>query len=172
MWNILKSSKKVYLLGVKKVKEKKWLIRTRNQHILGPITKNKLMELLNEGSLNEKDEVCSGNGYWFFVKEKDLLNKYIYENNLQSFNPVSEAKLTKAVLENDNPQIPSEDDLAYPDITVGPVNYEHISTSSSGSSEKKELPAQPEVLDVENEKNNVKYPSGDDLNYPDLEKKK
>ncbi|MCT4641683.1 MAG: hypothetical protein N4A33_05245 [Bacteriovoracaceae bacterium] len=71
--------------------KKNWLIRTRNNHLLGPISLNKVKELIENKSLKGDDEICSGNGYWFFIREKDLIQKYIYEEVPQGFNPVSEA---------------------------------------------------------------------------------
>lgn len=71
---------------------KNWLIRTKSNHILGPISKEKVLELYQNGSIKTDDEVCSGNGYWFFIRETDLVDKYLKGHNSQSFNPVSEAK--------------------------------------------------------------------------------
>ncbi len=69
-----------------------WLIRTKNNKILGPLSKEKVVDLYNAGDLKDLDEVCSGNGYWFWIKEEDLVKKYLLDDNHQSFNPVSEAK--------------------------------------------------------------------------------
>ncbi len=71
--------------------EKNWLIRTKNNHILGPVSKEKLLELYSNGSIKAEDEVTSGNGYWFFIREKDLVDKYLFGGEAQGFNPVSEA---------------------------------------------------------------------------------
>ncbi|MGE3608790.1 MAG: hypothetical protein AB7I27_04305 [Bacteriovoracaceae bacterium] len=72
--------------------EKNWLIRTKSNHILGPVTKDKVLELYRNGSIRPDDEVCSGNGYWFFIREDDLVEKYLLGNQPQGFNPISEAK--------------------------------------------------------------------------------
>lgn len=69
-----------------------WLIRTKNNKILGPLSKEKVVDLYNAGDLKDLDEVCSGNGYWFWLKEEDLVKKYLLGDTDQSFNPVSEAK--------------------------------------------------------------------------------
>ena len=53
---------------------KNWLIRTKTNYILGPISRDKLLELIQSGSLTDEDELCSGNGFWFYYREKDLLN--------------------------------------------------------------------------------------------------
>jgi len=91
--------------------EKNWLIRTKNNHILGPVSKNKIRELISNNSIKGDDEVCSGNGYWIYVREQELIAKYILENNSQSFNPVQEAEVVGAIS-------PIESDLEYPDINA------------------------------------------------------
>lgn len=71
---------------------KNWLIRTKSNHILGPVSKDKVIELYKNGSIKGDDEVCSGNGFWFFIREKDLIEKYLLSSHQQPFNPISEAK--------------------------------------------------------------------------------
>ncbi len=117
---------------------KNWLIRTKNKQILGPATKEKVIELIEKGSLTNDDEITCGNGYWVWVREKDLLEKYLYGDLPQTFNPISEAQdvltaksspdgVTASVLESpqrakakstetDTNQLPDQDDLAYPDM--------------------------------------------------------
>ncbi|MBF0206157.1 MAG: hypothetical protein HQK53_04645 [Oligoflexia bacterium] len=72
--------------------KKRWLVRTRSNQILGPISKEKVLELLSNKMLNPLDEVCSGNGYWFFFREGPLVQRFIYGDELQPFNPISESK--------------------------------------------------------------------------------
>lgn len=72
--------------------EKNWLIRTKSNHILGPVSKEKVVELYHNGSLKPSDEICSGNGYWFFIREEELVNRFLLGNERQGFNPLSEAK--------------------------------------------------------------------------------
>ncbi|TDJ07378.1 MAG: hypothetical protein E2O68_03740 [Deltaproteobacteria bacterium] len=72
--------------------ERNWLIRTGQNQILGPVTKDKVKELISSGSLDLEDEVCSGNGFWFKIKENDLVDKFLHGDYIQGFNPVSEAK--------------------------------------------------------------------------------
>lgn len=68
----------------------KWLIRTHTNHLLGPISKAKLQELIAQNSLSSRDEVCSGNGDWFFLEESDMVDRFINGDEQQSFNPLSE----------------------------------------------------------------------------------
>ncbi len=70
---------------------KDWLIRTKSNYILGPVAKEKVLELLEQGTINDDDEICKGNGYWFYLREKDLVSKYLLEDAHQEFNPVTEA---------------------------------------------------------------------------------
>ncbi|MCM2351148.1 MAG: hypothetical protein NDI69_14100 [Bacteriovoracaceae bacterium] len=72
--------------------DKNWLIRTKSNHILGPVSKEKVLELYNNGSIKPDDEVCSGNGYWFFIREDDMVSRFLTGNEVQTFNPISEAK--------------------------------------------------------------------------------
>ncbi len=114
--------------------EKRWLIRTRSKQILGPASKEKILSLLEKQSLNDEDELSSGNGYWFWVKEKDLVEKYLYKSEIQGFNPVSESKSVlkpeevkpnvqaegaKNIESSDEDSdfvIPAQEDLEFPDI--------------------------------------------------------
>jgi hypothetical protein len=72
--------------------EKDWLIRTHFNQILGPVKKEKIKNLISEKTLVEEDEICCGNGYWFKVKERDLVQNYIYGDYIQGFDPIGEAK--------------------------------------------------------------------------------
>ena len=57
--------------------DKIWLIRTFDRKILGPITRDKLLNLLRDNKLSESDEVCPGNYHWVYVKEKKLLSEIL-----------------------------------------------------------------------------------------------
>lgn len=65
-----------------------WLIRTTNNKILGPLTEKKLKVLVEKGSLEPNDEICSENGYWVFIREEALVKRYLYEGKKQGFNPI------------------------------------------------------------------------------------
>lgn len=65
--------------------------------ILGPVSQVKLLELIEKGSLHEEDEVTSGNGYWFSIRENDLVEKYLIGQEAQTFNPISEAPTVLAL---------------------------------------------------------------------------
>ena len=50
---------------------------------------------MESDSVLPDDEVSSGNGHWFFFREVAFVKKYIYGDEIQSFNPVSEALLER-----------------------------------------------------------------------------
>ena len=71
--------------------EKNWLIRTSRFQILGPVSREKIIELIKKGSLKINDEICSGNGYWFHIRDSDAMNSFLYDFETQNFNNISEA---------------------------------------------------------------------------------
>ncbi|OFZ27834.1 MAG: hypothetical protein A2381_07505 [Bdellovibrionales bacterium RIFOXYB1_FULL_37_110] len=73
--------------------EKNWLIRTTKLKILGPASRDKIIELVEKGSLAFEDEICVGNGFWFSIKEKEFLKRYLFDQEVQNFNPISEAEV-------------------------------------------------------------------------------
>lgn len=152
--------------------ERNWLIRTTQNQILGPVAKAKVVEFFQKGALGLNDEVTSGNGYWFFLKEKDLVEKYLYGDLPQGYNPISESK--SVLSRRDNPDkttslnnspanktqslkiegqapgvLPANDDLEFPDITT--LNNDFITQLDS------EVPGEI-----------AKIPTSDDLEFPDI----
>ena len=157
--------------------ERNWLIRTSQNQILGPVAKQKLLEFIQKGALGLTDEVTSGNGYWFQLREKDLVEKYLYGDLPQGYNPISESKSVLAIRENPettssinfspanktqpakidpiNLVIPKAEDLEFPDISSIEINQEVSSVKLST------------VLKVKHDE--VKLPANDDLEFPDIE---
>ena len=72
--------------------EKEWLIRTHHNQILGPVSKEKIKHLIDENTLTGEDEIACGNGFWFKVKEKELVEKYVFGDFVQGFDPIGEAE--------------------------------------------------------------------------------
>lgn len=131
--------------------DKNWLIRTHKNQILGPVSKQKIIEFLDGGALTQDDEVTSGNGYWFWIKEKDLVDRYIRGDMPQTFNPISEAKdvITASLTENKTAsisRIPSHQPKAKPP----------------------ELSELPKNDDLELPDSDLQMPGSDDLELPDM----
>jgi hypothetical protein len=82
--------------------EKDWLIRTHHNQILGPVSKEKIKYLINENTLTGEDEITCGNGFWFKIKEKELVEKYIFGDFVQSFDPIGEAEDVLTAPEKDD----------------------------------------------------------------------
>jgi len=173
--------------------EKNWLIRTARKKILGPISKKQVIDFLEKNSLMPEDEIVSGNGYWFSVKEKDLLDKYLYGDLKQPFNPISEAVSILSVRRREadqtssstsipgmrNPakskpstlaKTPSKEDLEYPDMTGESGSLEPIIPLETHRSDKKPSPVKVESIEkFSGDTDENLLPSNDDLEYPDLQ---
>ncbi len=121
--------------------KRNWLIRTYSNQILGPVTRKKILDLLDRKMLTENDELSSGNGYWFFVHEKDLLKNYVIDGIEQTFNPISEAPTLLAVT------------AANPDITSFVSREVFVENNDSSK--------QDESFDG-------KIPEGTDLEFPEV----
>lgn len=93
--------------------EKNWLIRTKSNHILGPISREKVVELRSNGSIRPDDEICQGNGYWLFLRETELVDRFLIAQEPQGFNPICEAKDVLGSLEaaGSSPEHAFNDDI-------------------------------------------------------------
>lgn len=89
--------------------------------------------MITNRELDPDDEICSGNGYWFYFKERKLVEKYLFGDKEQPFHPVSTANdvlqgkdevFTDQSLdqfseqEEESKSFPGQDDLEYPDSAV------------------------------------------------------
>ncbi|MBC7537862.1 MAG: hypothetical protein H7281_03520 [Bacteriovorax sp.] len=175
--------------------ERNWLIRTTQKQILGPVAKSKVLEFLQKGALGLNDEVTSGNGYWFSLKEKDLVDKYLLGDVPQGYNPISESKSILSKRENPDKTtslnatpvnktqvlkvgplgpgvIPSNTDLEYPDITL-------INTSAGAQLNQESKPVTPATSSSHSSNaplsavspvslEDMKLPASEDLEFPDI----
>lgn len=121
--------------------DKNWLIRTKSNHILGPVSKEKVQELYKNGSIKPDDEVCSGNGYWFFIREEDLVARFLLGHEVQGFNPISEAKDVITQGPGQSPQA-EKDDITM----VGGFNLSALSTAPVQNNPGHEIPIPEEQL--------------------------
>ena len=95
---------------------RKWLVRTSNNQIFGPISKQKAIELCQNKNISPDDEICMGNGYWFYIRETELLKKYLLGDEEQSFSPSP----LQGPLDKKEVKLPGPDDLDYPKLVSGP----------------------------------------------------
>lgn len=126
--------------------DKCWLIRTTQRQILGPVSKEKILSFLEKGALSPEDELACGNGYWFSIKEKDLIEKYLLGDIPQSFNPISEA----------------------PSVLTAP----HDQSEGTASLHPNPLPhkdARKPVVSTISDEEGTQLPAQDDLEYPDMD---
>ena len=151
--------------------DRNWLIRTTQFQILGPISKEKILEFYKKGALGPDDEICSGNGYWFSIKEKDLVEKYLTGDIPQSFNPISEAPTVVALKASMGDQTSSLN-RAHPSKATSPDQTLVLSTSiltdQNGLSSQSEATQVVNLKDLHNTNENEKVPAKSDLEYPDM----
>lgn len=140
--------------------EKNWLIRTKSNFILGPVSQTKVQELLESDILKSEDEVCSGNGFWFYVREKELVKRFVYEGEKQPFNPVSEAEnvLTPQEANVFKESVPShEEELV---LEINPLHEE----------EEEKFPEFTEMAPPSKSgADDIQFPESSDLDYPEEE---
>jgi|GEM_PF-926912 hypothetical protein len=130
--------------------DKNWLIRTKSNHILGPVSKEKVLELYQNGSIKPDDEVCSGNGYWFFIREEELVERFLTGPEIQGFNPISEAK-DVLLIKAQSPQVNEETN----DITlIGGIDLKALNSNKIDE----ELSI-PKVIDQDSNKSKEMGPS-------------
>jgi hypothetical protein len=155
--------------------ERNWLIRTTQNQILGPVAKSKVLEFIEKGALGNDDEVASGNGYWFSLKEKDLVDKYLYGDIPQGYNPISESK--SVLSKRENPEKTTS-------INTAPANSaqdKNKSTLPTGISPKDEDLEYPDSgsditlvgvslnkLTLKPNLDSGKLPGASDLEFPDM----
>lgn len=129
---------------------KNWLIRTKQKQILGPVSKEKLISFVEKGALGPEDEVMSGNGYWFSLKERELLDKYVLGDIPQSFDPISEAKTVLSISQERKEGTSS----MYPNPS--PLKWEND-----------KIP-EPQEPTLSSDEQDIKLPDDGDLAYPSL----
>ena len=149
--------------------ERNWLIRTSQNQILGPVAKQKLLEFIQKGALGMMDEVTSGNGYWFSLKEKELVEKYLHGDLPQGYNPISESRSVLAKKENPDKTT---------SINSAPVNSnatQVIKLDSLGlkpgvgpKSEDLDFPDPAPVKKAAPVIEDTKLPTNDDVEFPDV----
>lgn len=146
--------------------DRNWLIRTSQNQILGPVAKQKLVEFVQKGSLGLLDEVSSGNGYWFSLNETELVQRYIYGDLPQGYNPISESRSVLA--KNENPNKTTS-------INSSPANQvrQTVNPPTSGTQiikldlESFNAPQKPTNTAIPSEP--TKLPNQEDLEFPDVD---
>jgi hypothetical protein len=88
-----------------------WLIRTSENWIAGPYSKEQVCQMILDGKLSLQDEVCVADGFWIYIHEreevKQLLGIDVPKSKLASDD--EEVTQTQSNLE--------EDDITDPDVT-------------------------------------------------------
>ena len=62
-----------------------WLIRRNEFEFLRPVAEDDLLEMLKRHELTPRDEICTGQGYWFSLQEVDEFRKHFGALDYASF---------------------------------------------------------------------------------------
>jgi cobalamin biosynthesis Mg chelatase CobN len=55
----------------------RWLVRTAQNQIQGPFSKEQLCQKILDGQVSFQDEVCPANGYWFYLHERQYVQEHL-----------------------------------------------------------------------------------------------
>ncbi|MEA9355538.1 hypothetical protein SHI21_04980 [Bacteriovorax sp. PP10] len=149
--------------------ERNWLIRTAQNQILGPVAKQKLLEFIQKGALGMMDEVTSGNGYWFSLKEKELVEKYLHGDLPQGYNPISESR--SVVSRKDNPDKTTSINTAPANNNITQIiKLDLVGLNAAvPKADDLELPNLAPVKKAAPVLEDTKLPNQDDLEFPDID---
>ena len=75
---------------------KMWMIRTQDFRILRPMDETTLIEKLERGEVSPQDELCSDDGYWFFLSDVKELKSQLAQVNLEKIFPKNKKEGTDA----------------------------------------------------------------------------
>jgi len=60
-----------------------WLVRTAENFVAGPYTRDQIRQLMRESQLGLQDEVCQANGYWIYLHEKEEVVRHLGADTIQ-----------------------------------------------------------------------------------------
>lgn len=58
------------------MKERLWLIKNRDHSFSRPIPESELIQKIQKGELQQKDEICAANSYWFSLQDIKEMRKH------------------------------------------------------------------------------------------------
>jgi hypothetical protein len=89
-----------------------WMVRTFQNVISGPMSREKLCELILRGEFRLHDEICHANGYWFYLHERAEVARHLgIEVPISARSAGPEATLITKM---------DEDEITDPEIYAGP----------------------------------------------------
>jgi hypothetical protein len=88
-----------------------WLIRTSENWIAGPYSKEQVCQMILDGKLGLQDEVCVSDGFWIYIHEREEVKQFLG------------IEVPKSKLASDDEEVTQtqsnleEDDITDPDVT-------------------------------------------------------
>ncbi|MCY4644692.1 MAG: hypothetical protein OXB88_08755 [Bacteriovoracales bacterium] len=121
-----------------------WLIRTKDNEIVGPLPKEKVLALYKDKTISDNDEICMANSHWFYIHEKELLKKYLLGDKEESFESPSLSQNAHDSSDQ-GAKFPDSSDLDFPETpaTYAPEESSDITLISNSILNKKEKASAP-----------------------------
>ncbi len=123
-----------------------WMIRKRSNHLIGPLARDQVVEMVEKGHLDSEDELCPENGYWFSLHEVAEVRKQL---------GIKDIFVRRSIAIEGEPTL-SEETLTEEQISTGSTEATGIflrppSVSPSGLSQAQvqQLQSQPALTGVE-----------------------
>src|SRR5258708_6436928 len=95
-----------------------WLVRTCQNWIAGPYSKEQVCQLILEGKLTDQDEVCPANGYWISIYERDEVQSQlgisVQKKSNQNSDEITETQIPE----------PEDEDRTDPSLVID-ASHEH-----------------------------------------------
>jgi len=116
-----------------------WLIRTQNNQIVGPYSRDRILEIIQSGTLSFRDELCRANDEWFFLNETEEVRQRLGKDvpellraALRKNSKLGVKGLGEGSSEDPTEEIESwEDDITEPGLDLDRSQLLNQSTNSS-----------------------------------------
>jgi hypothetical protein len=112
-----------------------WLVRTAQNIIVGPYSKDEVCRLIEDGTLGLYDEVCPANGYWFYLHER---NEVLERLGIEISQLQSQADESEEKHEEDN-----KDEITETETKLTPSDTEVAAEEKSDNSQPQTVPVKP-----------------------------
>jgi len=73
-----------------------WMIRTAENILSGPFSRQQIVQLIEEGKLDITDEVCGSSGYWIFLHEQAEVKRHLGFDLPKAFFDTEESTQTES----------------------------------------------------------------------------
>jgi len=77
-----------------------WLVRTAQNQIAGPYSKEQIIDMIQRGQIGLQDEVCQANHYWIYLHEREEVSAQLGIEVLRSKKERGDEEITETQTES------------------------------------------------------------------------